>query len=116
MPRCKNCAVGLLGACSIDYCQQEREVLIDQARQAAESGGHALSSFEKAKDHPIWQATCSRCGQVAAVNLDPPPGERDIYGDAVSGVCPKADLSEIEAGIPAPEEDAWYNKLTSSGE
>jgi hypothetical protein len=115
MPRCKDCAVGLLGACGIDYCRQEREVLIEQIRQAAESRGHALSSFEKVKDRPIWRATCSHCGQLVAVDLDPPPGKPGVYGDAVSGICPEADPSEIKADARTSEEEVWYDELAISG-
>ena len=115
MIRCKKCAVGLLGACSLDYCQNEREALIDQARQAAEREGHTLSSFEKVKDYPIWQATCSQCGQMAAINLDPPTGEPDVYGGAVSEACPEAEPSEIEASTAkASEEKTWYDDLADS--
>jgi hypothetical protein len=115
MIRCKKCAVGLLGACGLDYCQQEREVLIEQAQQAAEERGHTLSSFEKIKDYPIWQATCSQCGQMAAINLDPPAGEPDVYGDAVSGVCPKAEVSETEVSTEkTSEENTWCDDLANS--
>jgi hypothetical protein len=97
----------------LDYCQQEREVLIEQARQAAEARGHTLSSFEKIKDHPIWQATCSQCGQMVTINLDPPAGEPDIYGDAASGVCPEAEVSEIEVSTEKTfDEKAWYDDLS----
>jgi hypothetical protein len=115
MLRCKKCAVGLLGACGLEYCQSEREILINQALQAAEERGHTLSSFEKIKDYPIWQAKCSQCGQMAAINLDPPTGEPDVYGDAVSKVCPEAEVSEIEVSTKKPpEEKAWYIDLANS--
>ena len=90
------------------------EVLIEQAQQAAEERGHTLSSFEKVKDYPIWQATCGQCGQTAAVNLDPPAGEPDVYGDAVSGVCPEAEVSETEVSTEkTSEENAWYDDLAN---
>jgi hypothetical protein len=67
------------------------------------------------KDYPIWQATCNQCGQMATINLDPPIGEPDIYGDAVSGVCPEAEVSEIEASTKkTSEEKAWYDDLANS--
>lgn len=116
MSRCKQCAVGLLGACSLDYCQPEREVLIEQARQAAEARAHTLADFEKAKDIPVWQATCTRCGQEAVINLDPATGEPDVYGAAVANDCPAADVSESPASAKqeAPDQAAWYDKLASS--
>ena len=117
MIRCKQCAVGLLGACSLDYCQTEREVLIVQARQAAEARGHTLTEFEKEKDYPIWRATCTQCGQRAAINLDPPTGEPDIYGEAVANACPGASEAEIGANADQAEREdtLWYNELASSG-
>ena len=119
MTRCRECTVGLLGACRLDYCQAEREPLIDQAQQTAEAYGHSLTGFAKVKDHPIWQATCSLCGQVAAINLDPPAGDPDVYGEAVASPCLGADVSESElaasAGQGPPDPPAWYNELASPG-
>jgi hypothetical protein len=116
MIRCKECAVGLLGACSLDYCQTEREALIEQARQASEAYGHVLTGFAKVKDYPIWQATCELCGQMAAINLDPPAGQPDVYGEAVASACPDADMPEpaATAGQEAPDPAPWYDELTSS--
>jgi hypothetical protein len=115
MIKCKECAVGLLGACSLDYCRAEREALIEQARHAAEARGHTLTPFAKVDDHPIWQARCGLCGQMAAINLSPPTGEPDVYGEAVASVCPEADASEIAAGAEgeAPDAAAWYDELAS---
>jgi hypothetical protein len=115
MRRCKECAVGLLGACSLDYCQTEREVLIERAQKDARAHGHTLAGFAKIKSHPIWQATCSLCGQTAAINLDPPTGESDIYGEAVANACPEAGVSAIAAGQERDTDDAmaWYNELSS---
>lgn len=90
MARCRNCTVGLLGACGIDYCQQEREVGIEELQQLARQQGHALTPFTKVKGYPIWQAWCVRCGQLASFNLDPEPGQPDISGSVVEGVCPAA--------------------------
>jgi hypothetical protein len=87
MQRCKDCvAMGLLGICD-DYCREEREPLIDEARRSAEQHGHTLTEFDKVKDYAIWQAKCVRCGQLAAVNLDPPPNGADIYGEATTITC-----------------------------
>ncbi|NIV30725.1 MAG: hypothetical protein GWN58_14865 [Anaerolineae bacterium] len=88
MKRCKNCVVGLFGACGIDYCRSEREGLIEQAQRSAEGRGHSLAEFVKVPDYPIWQARCVRCGQLAAINLDPAPNEPDVYGEAASVRCP----------------------------
>jgi predicted molibdopterin-dependent oxidoreductase YjgC len=89
--RCKDCVVGLLGACGLDYCRQEREALIEEALLSAEARGHALSEFVKVQDHPIWEARCVHCGQLAAVCLDPAPNEPDVYGEALTTDCPKMD-------------------------
>jgi hypothetical protein len=91
MLRCKNCVVGLLGVCSEDYCLPEREWPTAEARRSAEEHGHTLTEFIKVEDHPIWQARCARCGRLAAVNLDPLPGEPDIYGEALTVNCPEID-------------------------
>lgn len=91
MKRCKNCVVGLFGACGIDYCYSEREGLREEAERRAEQRGHTLTEFVKAKDYPIWQAQCVRCGQLAAINLDPMVNEPDVYGEAVNDNCPEID-------------------------
>lgn len=87
MNRCKNCTVGLFGACRPDYCRQERQGLIEDALWAAEERGHILSAFAKVKRRPIWEARCICCGQLAAVCLDPGPGEPDVYGQALETIC-----------------------------
>jgi hypothetical protein len=95
MSRCKDCVVGLLGACGTDYCGPERTALIEEAQRSAEQRGHTLAEFVKVKDYPIWQARCVRCGRLAAINLDPSPDEADIYGEALTVVCPER---KIEIG------------------
>ena len=102
MSKCKDCVVGLLGVCGIDYCRQEREVLIEEAQQAAEQRGHSLTEFVKVKDHPIWEARCVRCGQLAAIHLDPVPNEADITGEALAGHCPEIDSEQ--SGATSEEE------------
>jgi hypothetical protein len=91
MRRCKDCAVGLLGACGIDYCRQEREALIEEALLSAEARGHAFSAFVKVKGQPIWEVRCVHCGRLAAVCLDPAPNEPDVYGEALTTDCPQVD-------------------------
>ena len=86
MAKCKNCVVGLLGPCN-DYCQPEREGLIEEARRRAGQLGHVLAEFVKVKDYAIWEARCERCGRVAAITLDPPLNEPDVYGEAVVARC-----------------------------
>ena len=101
MPSCKDCvAIGLLGICD-DYCREEREPLMDEARQSAEQHGHTLTEFDKVKGYAIWQAKCVRCGQLAAVNLDPPPNGADVYGEATTAVCP---YSQSEPSRLDPQE------------
>ncbi len=87
MARCKDCVVGILGACGVDYCRTERELLVDQARQLAEHRGHSLSGFIKEKNRPVWRASCIRCGLQAGINLDPSTDERDVFGEAVTAQC-----------------------------
>jgi hypothetical protein len=88
---CKNCVVGLFGVCN-DYCRPEREGLIEEAQQLAEQHGHSLGEFIKVKDHPIWEARCVHCGQMAAINLDPPVSQPDVYGTALSADCTEIDV------------------------
>jgi hypothetical protein len=114
MPRCKNCIVGLLGACGDDYCRSERESLIAQAREAAKQHGHKLGEFTKVKNYAVWQARCTQCGQMITINLNPESDEPDICGDAVTVECPK---SEGELGkTQQDEEDAWYTQLASESD
>jgi hypothetical protein len=51
---------------------------------------------------------------MAAINLDPPTGERDVCGEAVISVCPEADASEVEVSPEQACEDTWYKDLASS--
>ena len=88
--KCKNCVVGLLGTCH-DYCRPEREGLIEEAQRRAEQLGHVLAGFVKVKDYAIWEARCERCGRVAAIALDPPLNEPDVYGEAVVARCTATD-------------------------
>jgi len=97
MSKCKDCVVGLFGVCGVDYCRQEREVLTEEAQQTAEQCGHTLTEFVKIKDYPIWEARCVRCERLAAINLDPPPNEPDIYGEALAVNCPEIDDEQIAA-------------------
>jgi hypothetical protein len=99
MKKCKNCVVGLFGACGIDYCYSEREGLIEEAQRFAEQRGHSLAEFVKVQDYPIWQARCVRCGQLAAINLDPASNEPDVYGEAASVTCPETDDEQSRAGF-----------------
>jgi hypothetical protein len=87
MRRCKNCVVGVLGACGPDYCYGERQGLIEEAEYLATRGGHALGSFDKVKGHPVWRARCVLCGRSAAIALDPGMGEPEVYGDATVSPC-----------------------------
>lgn len=103
MAKCKNCVVGLFGACGPDYCSAEREGLIEEAQQSAGQHGHALTAFVKVKDYPIWKAECIRCGRSAAINLDPAQGEPDVYGEAATVDCLEADTEPTRTG---PDEAA----------
>ena len=85
--RCRDCVVGLLGACGADYCRSERQSLIEDARWTAEGRGHQLDPFEKLDGQAVWQARCVRCGRGVTVRLDPAPGERDLAGEAVEVNC-----------------------------
>ena len=85
--RCKDCVVGLFGACRGEYCAAERAGLIEQAQAAAKGHGHALGEFAQIKGRPTWEARCRRCGKAAAVCLDPECGGQDVYGEAVGEDC-----------------------------
>ncbi|MFP4343080.1 MAG: hypothetical protein ACLFU8_00170 [Anaerolineales bacterium] len=87
MQKCKDCVVGLLGVCRLDYCRPERQVLIAQALELAEDRGHTLAEFVKVDGCPIWQTRCDRCGREAAINLDPPRGSFPVYGEALKESC-----------------------------
>lgn len=92
MINCKNCVVGLFGVChNMEFCHVERGILVEQAQQAAEQRGHTLAEFVKVKDYAIWQARCIRCDWLVAINLNPPPNEPDVYGEAVTITCPEID-------------------------
>ena len=113
MPVCKDCVVGLFVTChNEEYCRQEKDALIEQAQEAAESEGHSLAKFTKRRQVAIWHARCVQCGQVATVCLSPSPGEPDVRGEAVSGVCTEA---EIEAEKASTSDTAWIEDLASSG-
>jgi hypothetical protein len=84
---CKDCVVWLLTGCRTDFCRPEREWLVEEARQSAEQRGHTLIEFVKLKGRPIWQARCTHCGRLVAINLDPSPNESCIYGEAVTVNC-----------------------------
>ena len=87
MRRCRDCVTGLLWACGADYCYQERQGLIEEARWQAEQRGHKLATFVKDRDVPQWRARCTGCGQEAVIRLDPAPGQADVYGSAVRTDC-----------------------------
>jgi hypothetical protein len=87
MKRCKDCVVGLFGACAPDYCRQERQGLIENAQWFAEQRGHVLSEFIKTSGQPVWQAQCVTCGLVVSVCLDPAPGEPDVHGEGLEIDC-----------------------------
>jgi len=89
MGQCKDCVVGLFGACRPDYCYGERQGLIEEAEYLATRGGHALGPFDKVKGHPIWRARCVQCGRSAAIALDPAQDEPQVYGDATTTRCPR---------------------------
>ncbi len=86
--KCKDCVAWLLGGCgTAEYCRPERECLIEEARQLAEGGGHALAEFVHMKGRPVWQAECTRCGQLVGINLDPAPDEPCVYGEVLTAAC-----------------------------
>lgn len=87
MSKCKDCVVGLLGACAGDYCRVEREILIEQALEHAAEHRHVLGPFVKRKGAPVWEACCTRCGKTAAITLDPAPGEPDLSGEVLTTEC-----------------------------
>lgn len=119
MPKCKNCVVGLFGVCSEDFCRPEREGLVEEAQRSAEQHGHTLTEFVKIEDYPIWQARCVRCGQLAAINLDPLPNEPDVTGEALTVNCPEVDgarhyqvhQEEMNHELLEDAEELWIKRL-----
>ena len=89
MGLCRDCAAFQLGACRrLDYCRQEREPLMEEARQLAQARGHDLGEFAIRQDgHSIFEARCMQCGRTVSIDVNPGPGERDVSGDAVIMDC-----------------------------
>ena len=96
MAKCKNCIVGILSVCSLDYCRPEREALLERALELATRGEHTLGEFAKVDDYPIWQARCVHCGRGVSVNLDPAPGKAAVYGEAAMLRCRDGEPLEQE--------------------
>jgi hypothetical protein len=82
-----DCIVEVFGCCRGEYCRQERRGLVERARQEARDLGHTMSPFEKARNHPVWQAKCEHCGLQVSITVSADPGEPDIYGDALLDAC-----------------------------
>ncbi len=91
---CKDCVAWLLGGCGTgEYCRPEAECFMEEARQSAEQSGHILAEFVHKKGWPVWEARCTRCGQLAGINLDPSPGEACLYGEALTAGCQEVVVS-----------------------
>jgi hypothetical protein len=104
MGGCRDCSVRLLGACHEDYCREEREALIENAVGIAEAHGHALSEFVRIKHHPVWQARCLGCGELARICLDPKPGELDVSGEACETGCKfQKGAAEVDTNTAQPK-------------
>ena len=87
MEKCKGCVADVLGACQEDFCRPEREALAEEAERRARNLGHVLGDFVKSKGCPVWQALCIHCNKPVIIDLDPAPGQADIYGEAVVTAC-----------------------------
>jgi hypothetical protein len=96
MGLCKECAAWQLGACrNLDYCLEERTVLIEQASRLATDRGHTLAAFERqTAGHSIFEAVCERCGQSVCIDMNPGDGERELFGQAITFDC-TADGAEV---------------------
>lgn len=105
MKRCKNCIATLLGTCyDMRPCQVEREMLEELTRHRAGERGHTLGEVVKVEGRAVFHARCVRCDMLAGFNLDPAPGELDIYGAAVENNCPQPDHgTEQPAGYQEDE-------------
>ncbi|GEM_PF-2344740 len=92
MGRCRDCVVGLFGACgrNADYCRLERETLMDQARSVAGRQGHTLGEFVQVQGYSVWQAQCLECGQSALIDIEPATDSPAVYGEATANRCPAA--------------------------
>lgn len=86
MKKCKGCTAALFGPCH-DYCQAEREGLIEEAQRLATQGGHILGAFEHVEGYALWVARCAQCGRTAVVGLDPEPGQQALSGEALEKGC-----------------------------
>jgi hypothetical protein len=90
MGLCRECAAWQLGACrNLDYCREERASLIEEARRLAVEHGHDLTEFTRWQTgHSALEARCVRCGYSVRVDVNPGPGELDLYGEAIAADCP----------------------------
>jgi hypothetical protein len=105
MGLCKECAAWQLGACrNLDYCHEERAALIDEARRLAVGRGHEMTEFTRWQaGHSVFEAHCERCGRSVRIDVNPGPGELDLYGEAIATDCPSprqptSEVPEISEG------------------
>jgi hypothetical protein len=90
MGTCTECIAWQFGACrDKSYCLAERESLIEQAVARAAEHGHAPGEFSRRREgYSVFQAHCTRCSRVVAVDVNPAPGEPDVFGEALTVDCP----------------------------
>ncbi len=118
MGSCRKCSVWHLGVCTdMDYCRAERESLMEGAQQLAEQRGHALTAFVRVEQGlSIFQCQCMHCGKTVVIDVNPDPGEKDMYGEALIIICIEfdGDQDDAKANDRAADESApdWARART----
>lgn len=111
MGSCRECPVWQFGVCrDRNYCRAEREALMEVAQRLAEQRGHSLTEFARIEhDSSIFACECIDCGKKVAVDTNPGPDEKDMYGEALTGNCTqfegdqggaKADERNVDELVP----------------
>ena len=118
MGSCRNCSAWHFGVCrDLNYCRAERESLMEGAQQLAEQRGHTLTEFARVElGLSIFQSQCIHCGETVIIDVNPGPGEKDMYGVALTTYCIEfdGDRDDAKANERAVDESApdWARART----
>ncbi len=118
MGSCRRCSAWHLGVCrDRNYCRAERESLMEGAQKLAEQRGHTLTEFVWVEQLlSILQSQCIHCGKTVVIDVNPGPGEKDMYGEALIIICIKfdGDRDDAKANERAADEGApdWARART----